>query len=43
MMWTGAATDPAAEEARLAAASKTYAGIKKDYDSSRKTITRTGA
>lgn len=41
LMWTGAATDPAAEEARLAAASKTYAGIKKDYDSSRKTITRT--
>lgn len=41
LIWTAAHPDPAAEEERFAAFSSQYAGIKKDYDVSRKTVTRT--
>ena len=41
VIWTAAALDPAAEEARFAAASPVYADIKKEYDVSRKSVTRT--
>lgn len=42
VMWTAAALDPAAEEERFVAANPDYASIKKSYDISRVTVTRTG-
>ncbi len=43
VLWTAAAADPAAEEARFVEADpKTWAGIKTAYDRSRRTVTRTG-
>jgi hypothetical protein len=42
VLWTAAAADPAAEEARFVAEdAATYAGLKKEFDMSRATITRT--
>jgi hypothetical protein len=42
LLWTAAAENPAAEEARLAAGSTVYADIKKQFDNSRDTISRSG-
>ena len=41
LIWCAASEDPAAEEARLAVALPQYANFKKEYDISRRTITRT--
>jgi hypothetical protein len=42
VLWTAAALDPAAEEARfVAAAPDAYSGIKRSYDTSRASTTRT--
>lgn len=41
LIWTAAATNPEEEEARFAAANPEYAAIKKNYDTSRRTVTRT--
>ncbi len=41
LLWCTAAVDPEAEEARFAAAAPVYADVKKNYDQSRRTITRT--
>jgi hypothetical protein len=43
-IWPAAAADPAAEEARFAAEdAANFAGVKRDMDRSRGTLTRTGA
>ena len=41
LVWTAGASDPAAEEARFAAASPVYEDIKRAYDRSRDTVSRT--
>lgn len=41
ILWAGAAKDPKAEEARLAAGDANFADAKKEYDISRATVTRT--
>ena len=38
LMWTAGAEDPAAEEARLAAADPEFAQAKADFDASRKSL-----
>ena len=42
LIWTAAAENPAAEEARLAANRQQYADAKKQYDNSRETVSHTG-
>lgn len=41
VIWTAAAADPAAEEARFVAADPAFKGVKESYDRSRRTVTRT--
>lgn len=41
MIYTAAAANPTEEEARFAEASKDFAGLKRKYDISRNTVTRT--
>ncbi|PNH10155.1 Thylakoid lumenal protein, chloroplastic, partial [Tetrabaena socialis] len=41
VLWTGAADEPAAEEARFLAEDPAFKGYKENYDRSRKTVTRT--
>lgn len=41
VLWTAAAADPAAEEARFAAAAPIFADLKSKYDYSKRTLTRT--
>ena len=41
LLWCASVEDQAAEEARFAAASQTYADVKRSYDMSRETISRT--
>ncbi|GAX84388.1 hypothetical protein CEUSTIGMA_g11810.t1 [Chlamydomonas eustigma] len=41
LIWTAASRDPSAEEAKLEAYSQVYADIKKQYDRSRDTVSRT--
>ncbi len=43
VLFTAAAPNPTAEEARFAEADKVYTGLKRKYDISRNTVTRTGA
>ena len=43
MIWTAAADDPEAEEQRFVAAKPdVYSGYKREFDTSRRTVTRTG-
>ena len=43
VLYTAAAPSPSDEEARFAETSKEFAGLKRKYDISRNTVTRTGA